>query len=115
MWFANRTSRFQRVAQSIVDGLRDGSIVLDPPLAKDPPLAADPKLFTDWPVSTTSVPELTTASLRPGVYESFVLSPKLARPRRQSKKVRYGSERDVRFLVATGSPRQQSVGHPVML
>jgi len=92
MWFGKRVSRFDRVAQSIVDGLRDGSLVLDPPLAKDAPLGADPRLFTDRPDPTPTTLESTTACVRPGVYESFVPLQASMRPRRQTEEARHGSE-----------------------
>jgi hypothetical protein len=42
MWFFNQKQRVREVARKIIDGLRDGTLVPDPPLAPDPPLGVDP-------------------------------------------------------------------------
>ena len=53
MWFFNQRRRVREVIRTSAEGLRDGTLVLDPPLAPhqplppDPPLAKSPELA--WP------------------------------------------------------------------
>ena len=42
MWFFNQKRRVREVARKIIEGLRDGTLVPDPPLTPDPPLGVDP-------------------------------------------------------------------------
>jgi hypothetical protein len=41
MWFSNPKQRLRETARKIIEGLRDGTIVPDPPLLPDPPLGRD--------------------------------------------------------------------------
>src|SRR5947209_18966097 len=112
MWLPNQKNRLRATAIEIVQGLRYGALVPDPPLGKDVGEAFD---FAKGEVAGLSwVPQATAAIDSLGVYESYAPVRGAALPRPQRKSVSRASDGGVGNEGASGSPGQQVFRHAVL-
>ena len=112
MWFFNQKRRVREVVLQIAEGLRDGTIVLDPPLTPDSPVQRDEAEALPQEIAEeTSLRVLSTSSVAQGMYGSFMVVPATTMPLSQKPKKRGNREGNAGpgFVVVTGGPRQEIV------
>ena len=100
MWFRKR-DRVREVAGAIIDGLRDGSLVPDPPLAKDHGVAFPPEEVLE-PLQLIS-----TMSLGAGLYNTFVMTPAAAGQARRANRAGVQGTRDMVAAGVSGEPNRR--------
>ena len=112
MWFFNQKRRVREVVLKIMEGLRDGTLVLDPPLVADPPMQRDEgEALPQESEQETCVSIFSTSSLGQGVYGSFIPGPPTpwSNSDKPRKRVRRGALASTGYMVVTGGNRQEII------
>jgi hypothetical protein len=109
VWFLDPKRKMRDVALSIVHGLRNGTIVPDPPLGHDPGEALTPA----EPAETGLVP-LPATNLNQGVFLSYLPAPMNSLPGIKWKRSTRATYRETGLVVVAGGSQQEVVRNTII-
>lgn len=134
MWFLHPKRNLRQVALEIIEGLKSGTLVPDPPLGRDlgealPDREEKEVLLVREPVEGTglskelpktaedeviSVPLQAGVSLTQGIYPFFVADPTATQPSSRAKGAFRAGYRDTGIVVVARGARQEMVRHALV-